>query len=346
MKLLIITQKINKNDPILGFFHGWIKEFSKHFDSIVGICLEKGEYDLPSNVRVLSLGKESGQSKVKYLLNFYKYIWRERKNYDAVFVHMNPVYVVLGGLIWKVLHKKIILWYTHKNVDFKLRIAEKFVNKILTASKESFRLPSRKVRIMGHGIDTEKFCILDRSSNDVLTVATIGRISKIKRLDYILKIFASLLEISNADMILEIVGSPSNNEESAYLNEIKHLVESLRLQKSVYFYGCITQEQLPYYINKKDFFINVSETGSLDKAVLETLSCGVATFTSNRAFEVDLKDLGLYTETQDEMDFARFILERHQDISTKSIALRDIIIKKHSLSCLIPRIYTEYETSK
>jgi hypothetical protein len=103
MKLLIITQKINKNDPILGFFHGWVKEFSKHFDSIVAICLEKGEYDMPTNVKVLSLGKESGHSKVKYLLNFYKFIWQERNNYDAVFVHMNPVYVVLGGLLWKII---------------------------------------------------------------------------------------------------------------------------------------------------------------------------------------------------------------------------------------------------
>src|SRR3989338_3997811 len=96
MKLLIITQKVDKNDPILGFFHRWLEEFAKNVEKLTVICLGKGEYDLPENVRVLSLGKESGHSKIKYLRRFYKYIWMERKNYDAVFVHMNPEYVILG----------------------------------------------------------------------------------------------------------------------------------------------------------------------------------------------------------------------------------------------------------
>jgi len=58
MKLLITTQTIDKNDPILGFFHGWVKEFSKHFEEINVICLKEGEHNLPENVHVYSLGKE------------------------------------------------------------------------------------------------------------------------------------------------------------------------------------------------------------------------------------------------------------------------------------------------
>jgi len=116
MKLLIITQKVDKDDPILGFFHRWIEEFAKKFDSIIVICLEKGQYNLPKNTKVLSLGKPSSVKASKgkgrrlvYIWNFYKFTWQERKNYDAVFVHMNPVYVILGGLIWKIFKKKITL---------------------------------------------------------------------------------------------------------------------------------------------------------------------------------------------------------------------------------------------
>ena len=101
MRLLIITQKVNKNDPILGFFHRWIEEFAKRFEKLTVICLEKGEYSLPENVRVLSLGKEEGRSKAEYLSRFYRYIWEERNNYDAVFVHMNQEYVLLGWKFWK-----------------------------------------------------------------------------------------------------------------------------------------------------------------------------------------------------------------------------------------------------
>src|ERR1700733_6884068 len=115
MKLLILTQKIDKDDGVLGFFHGWVKEFSSHFDQVTVICLGKGEYSLPPNVQVFSLGKEkeSGGSKLFYIFNFYKYIWQERNNYDAVFVHMNQEYVLLGGLFWKLLGKKVFLWRNH-----------------------------------------------------------------------------------------------------------------------------------------------------------------------------------------------------------------------------------------
>jgi len=170
MRLLIITQKVDVNDDILGFFHRWLEEFAKHCENIIVICLQKGEYDLPKNVKILSLGKEQKNfqfscrqkrlpvglifnfqsifnfsilKKLKYLLRFWKYIFVERKNYDKVFVHMNPEYVVLGGIFWRLMGKKIGLWYTHKAVNLKLRIAEKLANKIFTASKESFRLKSK-----------------------------------------------------------------------------------------------------------------------------------------------------------------------------------------------------------
>ncbi len=98
MKLLILTQKVDKNDPILGFFHRWIEEFANHCEQVTVICLAKGKSTLPPTVSVLSLGKEAGQSRLKYLWRFYRYLWRERQNYDTVFVHMNQEYVLLGAL--------------------------------------------------------------------------------------------------------------------------------------------------------------------------------------------------------------------------------------------------------
>ena len=67
MKLLILTQKVDKEDPVSGFFHGWILELSKRFEKVSVICLEKGNFNLPKNVEVFSLGKESGRSRIKYV---------------------------------------------------------------------------------------------------------------------------------------------------------------------------------------------------------------------------------------------------------------------------------------
>src|SRR3989338_9595639 len=101
MQLLILTQKVDINDDILGFMHAWILKFAQACELVTVVCLEQGEHHLPANVKVLSLGKETGKSRLKYLFNFYRYIWRERKNYSAVFVHMNEIYVILGWLCWK-----------------------------------------------------------------------------------------------------------------------------------------------------------------------------------------------------------------------------------------------------
>ena len=157
MNLLIITQIIDKGSARLGFVHDWIEEFAKHSKQITVICLYKGKVELPSNVKVLSLGKEKGECRIKYLFNFYKYIWRERKNYDSVFVHMNAIYVVLGGFLWKIWKKKIGLWYVHRAVPMSLKIAEKFTDIIFSASQNGFNLKTKKLKILGHGIDLNKF---------------------------------------------------------------------------------------------------------------------------------------------------------------------------------------------
>jgi len=76
MKLLICTQMIDKNDPILGFFHRWVEEFAKHFEHIHVICLKEGQHTLPQNVTVHSLGKEGGESRIKYVIRFYRFFSR------------------------------------------------------------------------------------------------------------------------------------------------------------------------------------------------------------------------------------------------------------------------------
>ncbi len=118
MKLLVFTQKIDRNDPVLGFFHGWVVELSKHTESVSVICLGKGEFDLPSNVSVYSLGEERGVSKIGYVLNLYKYLGVISGSYDRVFVHMNQEYVLLAGLYWKIKNIPVYLWRNHQKVIF------------------------------------------------------------------------------------------------------------------------------------------------------------------------------------------------------------------------------------
>ena len=68
--LLIITQRVDDGDDLLGFFVDWLREFSKKFDKVFVITLTKSHYDLPSNIHVYSLGKERNNSKIARVFNF------------------------------------------------------------------------------------------------------------------------------------------------------------------------------------------------------------------------------------------------------------------------------------
>jgi len=331
MNLLIITQKVDDNDDILGFFTRWLLEFAKNYEKITVICLQKGEYDLPENIKVFSLGKDKGVSKIKYLKNFYKYIWQERKNYDKVFVHMNPIYVVLGGLFWRFKGKKVALWYTHKSVDLKLRIAEKLANIIFTASYESFQLKSKKVEVVGHGIDVNKFICNENidKKNDLIYV---GRLDKIKNQKLLVGAIDILVkELGKKEIKVNLVG----DFNSKYGAELKEIVKEKKLENNIKFSGSIPNKDIVgYYCNSK-ISINLCPTGGMDKAVLESMSCGIPVVVLNKTFE-SLLSSEMILEKNDPKELADKILNLLEN--KKDFDLRRIILENYSLDSLIKKI--------
>ena len=52
MNILIITQKVDRKDQLLGFFIDWLAVFAEKFEKVTVLCLEKGEFNLAENVKV------------------------------------------------------------------------------------------------------------------------------------------------------------------------------------------------------------------------------------------------------------------------------------------------------
>ena len=318
MRLLICTQAVDAGSPTLGFFVRWLEEFAKYAERVDVICLTKGKYSLPANVYVHSLGKESGASRLKYIVTFYRYAWFLRKEYDIVFAHMNPEYVVLGGLLWRVFGKRIALWYTHKSVDLKLRLAELLSHVIFTASRKSFRLASSKVRIVGHGIDVDFFSPGNgvRRESAVLSV---GRLDISKRHDLVIR---AAEHFSNE---IWIVGSGPERKR------LEQLADDLSVERRVRFLGPQSQEQLRETYRHAGVFVHMSETGSLDKIVLEALACGLPVVTTSTA----LAELPVLSVAPDPESIAGGIFEEsHVDPAVLVAYVRE----HHSLERLIPAI--------
>lgn len=248
MKLLICTQKVDANDPVLGFFVRWVEEFKKHCE-----------------VEVISLKDLGRGGRIMRALRLLKLV--SRLEYDAVFVHMNPEYLVAAGWYWRLRGIKTALWYTHKSVDLKLRIAEKFTNIIFTASRESFRLKTNKLHVMGHGIDTDFFSP-DPSVVRGSHALSVGRLMPSKRHDLAIRAAAQ------AGKELRIAGEgPERKNLESLARELGAIVQ---------FLGGLTQAQLRGEYRQAVYLVHTSETGSLDKVVLEALACGCKVITDDK----------------------------------------------------------------
>ena len=334
--LLIITQKVDSNDQLLGFFIGWLRIFAQKFGKVTVLCLEKGDFILPDNVVVISLGKDRGKSKLNQLLNFYKNIFVIRNDYNSVFVHMNPIWAVLGGLCWRVMGKKVVLWYTHKAVTLRLRVAEKLANVILTASKESFRLSSSKVIVTGHGIDTDVFKPdpNKKISDGVTRILSVGRIAPVKNYGVLIEA-AQILNSRNFNFCVDLVGEAALKENKIYENQLKSKIKNLGLEKHFKFIGKVNHRELVPHYQSHDIFVHFSRTGSLDKTLLEAMACGMKVLSSNDAACAFLPP-NLIIDDKNPLKLADKIIEMKS--MPLDAGLRDYVINNHNLESLLNKI--------
>ncbi len=342
MKLLIITQKVDKTDDVLGFMHGWLTEFAKHVDFLTVICLYKGTFDLPKNVKVLSLGKEYGSSRFKYLYLFFSYILKERKNYDSVFVHMNQIYVILGGLFWRLMGKKISLWYAHGYVPFSLKIAHKIADNIFTSTPSGFRIKSNKLQVIGQGIDTVKFVPAEVHSRDFI-VTTVGRISKVKDYKTLIDSIRIVLD-KGFSLKVKIIGGPSTPADCVYRDEIVNYIRDNNLSNHIHMAGPISNEHILPHLQESSLFVNTSKTGSLDKSGLEAMSCGLPILTSNVAYNDILSEniTDLFFREGDSLDLSSKIIKIIELSDTQrkilSLKMRTKVVEGHGLNNFIIKI--------
>jgi len=350
MNLLIITQKIDKHDDVLGFFHQWVIEFAKNYEKVTVICLYEGEHNLPNNVKVLSLGKEKleiGNWKLEiiknflYTKNFYKYIWKNRNEYDRVFVHMNPIYVVLGGLFWRLRGNRLALWYTHKNIDLKLRIAEKITNVIFSASKESFLLRSKKLKIVGHGIDVDKYQYKNVEQRKY-TAVCVGRISPIKNQKLLVEAVDVLVnEKGVRDLKVALVGGFSDFD-NGYYKSVKDFVDNKGLGNNIIFIGSVPNNFIHLYYYESGFSVNLAPTGGLDKVVLESLLCGTPAIALNKTFVNILRDDKLILKNDDKNELADKIFSILKEGYNNKKELSDFVRENYSVVNLIKKIKTHF----
>src|SRR3989338_6778429 len=339
-RLLFITQKMDKDDDLLGVYHQWVAKLAEKVEKISVICLYRGRLELPANVNVFSLGKENGVSRLKYLFNFYRYLWILRRDYNTVFVHMNPEYVILGAKFWKLFGKKIFFWYNHPLGGIRARFAIALSNVVFHTSPLAFAARYKKARQMPVGIDTDLFHRLTVTSKKPNSILYVGRISPIKKLELLLDA-ANILLTENLDFSLTIAGEPSKPSEIAYAEKIKNKAQSLMAQGRIEFIRSVPNHKTPELYNHHELSVNMTPSGSFDKTIIESMACETPVITSNQALR-DVLPKELIFEEGKASELAnkiKYLLKldpsEREKIGRK---IREIVVQNHCLDFLIKRI--------
>ncbi len=328
MHLLFVTRKINPRDPRVGFMSSWISAFSKEAEELSILTWQTSlSHDMPQNAKLFSADTDK-IGKIRGTWRFIRLAYACIREADGIFVHMMPIYVILTGPISWLRKKPILFWYTHKRIDLKLRIAVLLSTAIVTASRESFRLKTKKpMYIIGHGIDTEHFypegserIWMDERAFHILSL---GRISPVKQTEKLIDAVAILSKSREfSDITLKIVGDPALASDAGYLDELRKQVKDLGLENQVWFTGGVSHMNTRDHYRWAHIMVNLSRTGSIDKAVLEAMASGTVPLTSNEAFRTIIPKISYIQHVE-----PRFIAERIIGIIHMSAEARQEYIK-------------------
>lgn len=296
---------------------------------------------MPPHVFVYSLGKEDGESRLKYLFRFYKsfaHIFFTVR-VDFVFFHMGAIFNILAApffCIRKFYKTQFFWWKAHGHINTVGKFALVFVDRAYTSTESGFAIQTFKRHVIGQAVDGTVFTPPQLSAIRNKEVIFVGRIMPVKRIEDFIDT-AKILNARDSEIIFTIVGP---TDDIAYLKTLKDRCVSLSLQDCIQFVGPKTQTELVHMYQHATIFLNTSVTHSMDKTVLESILCGCIPVTGNRAFSSLLEDTGLYINNATPALYAEMVNHHLQNpITLLQTALRDTVLALHSLDTFAERIF-------
>jgi glycosyltransferase involved in cell wall biosynthesis len=225
---------------------------------------------------------------------------------------------------------------------------ELLADTVVTASEKSFRKPLRSttLNIIGHGVNLQRFTYREKVlSKENLALLTAGRISPTKDIETII-LSLPLLEKRGVRASLRIVGGPALASDVVYLDNLKTVVRKLSLENRVSFLGEKSFSAMAEEYRNADMVINLSGTGSMDKAVLEAMAAGCLILTSNEAFFGVLQKRFI-VQQNNQKDLAEKITALlrapHSEIRKEKERLRSFVEREHNLDATVQKIMDLYE---
>jgi glycosyltransferase involved in cell wall biosynthesis len=282
VRIVFVTQQVDPGHPALAATVPKLRALAARVDELVVLADRAVPGALPENCRVRTFAarRRAGRG-----LRFETALARELVLRPAAIVaHMCPIYAVLAAPLARPLGVRILLWFTHWQSSRTLRAAERVSSRVISVDRRSFPLDSAKVVPIGHGIDLSEFACRTEPPNGDLRAVALGRYSRAKGLDTIVRAARLALD-DGVDLRLELHGPALNAEERAHRAELERLVAELDLGKRVRVGHAVLRGEVPEVLARTSVLVNNMRAGAPDKVVYEAAASCVPVVASNPVFD-------------------------------------------------------------
>jgi len=246
---------------------------------------------------------------------------------------------------------RTVLWYTHRQRSAQLRLGLAMSWRVVSADASSFPFQTDKLRVIGHGIDTEFYAPPPESHQEgggtQPLVVQVGRLAAIKHQA------TAIMAVAGTAARLALIGGAQAGYSSDYERRLHDLARELELDERCEFTGDLPAVAVRDWYRRAAVAVNMSPVGLFDKAVLESMACGLPTVVCNPAFAPLLGDKAdlLLTSGPDDVAGLRYRLERLFALSDEERAdigwqLREGVLREHSLDGLTGRLLAVLRTGE
>ncbi len=144
-----------------------------------------------------------------------------------------------------------------------------------------FGIDLNKIHVIPMGIDLPRVSTEKKKTNgSPLRLLFVGRLARVRRVELLIK----ALSLMDFPVLATIVGGEEETASVAkggYVNELKKLVEELKIEEKVEFVGPKTKEELCAYYSKSDIFIYPSLYENFGQPILEAAAAGLPIISTN-----------------------------------------------------------------
>lgn len=337
MRIVVITQKVDADDPTLGATVAKLRALAACVDELVVLTLAVRPTELPANVRVRELGDGPGWLRGARLAALLAPELRRRP--VAVLAHMAPVYALAAAPLTLPLRVPLLLWFTHWRDSWRLRAAARVSTRVLSVDRRSFPFPTPKLVATGHGVAVPAEALPPRPDDGTLRLLALGRTSPAKGLETIVEAVALLDGVA-----AELRGPSLTTEEASHRRHLEGRIAELGLARRVLLGDAVPQSRVAGLYACSDVLVNNMRSGALDKVVFEAAAAGRPVLVASDGF-ADLVD-GIEPPLRFAQDDAAGLAERIRALAAAGPEararigreLRERVARSHSVEHWAERV--------